>query len=73
MPKKTKTKKQAATGRGVLCGKCYIKMVQQATIEGTWDWHCLKCGLRHTGASGPGCDEMRSGQALAEARNFKLE
>ena len=25
-------------------------MVQQVTIEDTWDWCCLKCGLRHVGA-----------------------
>ena len=73
MRKKTIGKKQAATGRGVKCSRCFINMVQQATIEGTWDWHCQKCGLRHQGGTGPGRDEMKSGQALAEVRDFKLE
>ena len=70
---KTIGKKQAATGRGVKCSRCYIDMVEQVTIEDSWDWHCQKCGLIHQGRVGPGRDEIRSGQVLAEARNFKLK
>jgi len=47
MPKQPTKKSQDR--RKVKCRKCHIDMVQQATIEGTWDLHCLKCGLRHVG------------------------
>ena len=43
--------KKSQDGRKVKCRKCHIDMAQQATIEGTWDWLCLKCGLRHRGPS----------------------
>ena len=72
--KKTIGKKQAATGRGVKCSRCYINMVEQATIEGIWNWHCQKCGLHHQGRkSGQALDNALQQHERSWARDYKLE
>jgi hypothetical protein len=41
-----KLKADAPTPRDPKCRDDYATMVQQMTIDRTWDWLCPKCGRR---------------------------
>lgn len=49
MKRKQPTKKQAATGRPVLCRNGHGPMKQHRDLMLGWDYICETCGLRHEG------------------------